>query len=76
MRILIAIFLTMLLTGCASSGRSVSELPEMPGYLARDCALPKVRRDARKALIDHRLALVECRDRHRGTVAWYSRLRK
>jgi len=72
----IAIFLTLILTGCASSGRSVVELPEMPGYLARDCTVPKLRRDARKALIDHRLALVECRDRHRGAVAWYSRLRK
>lgn len=73
--------LAALLAGCLHSGRPgaiQSELPPLPGTLALDCHDPGVRAD-RPVLVEfahNRLALADCRRRHRDTVSFYDDLRQ
>jgi hypothetical protein len=54
--------LLLALAGCASAPPVSTPLPPAPpANVTLACALPEVVADAFEALIDHRLALVECR---------------
>jgi len=71
----LAPFLMIFLSGCARSIEAISPLPPLPVSLAAPCRMPAVKRDAVRSLVDHRLALAECRRRHGRTVRFYRRLR-
>lgn len=67
----IAILILLSLTGCAGSGESIfCERPIPPKAVMEECRMPDIDKSARRALVDHRVALAECAARHRQLVAW------
>jgi len=58
----------ILLAGCATTPRTAPMT--VPADLKAACDVPKVHRNAVRALGEHRAALLACRDRHARLVAF------
>jgi len=68
----IATLILLSLTACAGSNSPgiFCDRPIPPATLTEDCAIPDIDRSARRALVDHRVALAECAARHHQLARW------
>lgn len=68
----------MSVTGCFGSGdgRVVVDLPALDPRDEETCPDPGVAQDAFVALRQHRVSLVDCRNRHANVVAQYNEVRE
>ena len=78
--IIILCGLALPLAGCASPAtwhlaEQDFNFPSLPEEVVARCSIPEVKRNAKVALLEHRLALRECADKHAAAVAAYNSVR-
>lgn len=69
------------LAGCTSTSpwslkNRPLNIPALPTELAQECFVPPVKRNAKQALLEHRVALQACHDRHLAVVDSYDAVRR
>lgn len=80
MRLILSLVAILALAGCAKQpGQTIDtidlRIPALPDAVAAECPVPPVSRNAKVAALQQRVALYECRDRHKAAVNSYNRVR-